>query len=99
MLFKKSKTMQASPATEAQPEPRGKINVNRRGFLSGSAAMASAPLLLDSLTAEAQTQAPATDPRALVPVTLKVNGHAPNRSHEGRHETRHWRVTCNLLDR
>jgi len=74
MFFKKSQVTEVSPPTEAQSELGAKINVNRRGFLSGSVAVASAPLLLDSLAAEAQTSGAAADPRALVPVELKVNG-------------------------
>jgi len=77
MLFRKFKTTDASPPAEAPAEPADrKMNVNRRSFLSGSAAVASAPLLLDGLGANAQAQAPSVDPRALVPVTLKVNGGA-----------------------
>src|SRR4051794_38973092 len=49
--------------------------VSRRSFMGAGASAAAAPLVARALTqsAEAQGAVPAADPRALVPVTLRVN--------------------------
>jgi xanthine dehydrogenase YagT iron-sulfur-binding subunit len=48
--------------------------VSRRTFLSATASSAAAPLVAAAGAAPAAAQAPPADPRALVPVTLRVNG-------------------------
>jgi xanthine dehydrogenase YagT iron-sulfur-binding subunit len=72
MFSKKPKSDGAAAAEAANTGT--KMNVSRRGFLSGSAAVASAPLLLNGLGAEAQAQTVPADPRAPVSMELHVNG-------------------------
>ena len=48
--------------------------VSRRTFLSATASSAAAPLVAAAGAAPAAAQVPPVDPRALVPVTLRVNG-------------------------
>jgi xanthine dehydrogenase YagT iron-sulfur-binding subunit len=76
MFFRKSKSGDKAPPAAPQ-SAQTKLNVSRRGFLSGSAAVASTPLLLNGLSAEANAQATAaSDPRVPIPVTLQINGTA-----------------------
>ena len=72
MSFRKRKADDAAAAEAAKADR--KFDVSRRGFLSGSAAVASTPLLLNGLSGEAQAQTAPVDPRAPVPMELRING-------------------------
>ena len=72
MFSRKPKSDDAALAEAANAGT--KMNVSRRGFLSGSAAVASTPLLLNGLGAEAQAQTVSADPRAPMSMELHVNG-------------------------
>ncbi len=72
MSFRKSSSHDAAAGNAASAER--KLNVSRRGFLSGSAAIVSTPLLLNGMSGEAHAQVVAPDPRAPMKLELTVNG-------------------------